>query len=132
MGRVEYYTIRIILIAVLVFCCINVVRNIATIPVEEYGYNYILDDTSDPYIKVLSDNVYITNINGLSNLYINLKNDGYSIYKEDINDKYIDTSFVKDGSPTYRIYYTYPEEKLYFFASPYEDSTIGYAYINRK
>lgn len=90
---------------------------------------YLLEETEDTYYKIIDDNTMYTTINGISNMYLNFINDGYSIYKEDVNNDYIDLILVKNERPTYRLYMTYPECKLTIFSSNYEESYKGLSYI---
>lgn len=119
------------LIAAIACVCITV-YNVDNVPVNTTGTVYIVDKYADTYYEMLSDNVGITTINGISNVYVNMKNDGYSIYKENITNSSIDVSFVKDGCPSYRFYFEYPEGRITFFSSEYENSYTGYSYINER
>lgn len=119
------------LIAAIACVCITV-YNVDNVPVNTTGTVYIVDKYADTYYEMLSDNVGITTINGISNVYVNMKNDGYSIYKENITNSNIDVSFVKDGYPSYRFYFEYPEGRITFFSSEYENSYTGYSYINER
>ena len=119
------------LIAAIACVCITV-YNVDNVPVNTTGTVYIVDKYADTYYEMLSDNVGITTINGISNVYVNMKNDGYTIYKENITNNNIDVSFVKDGYPSYRFYFEYPEGRITFFSSEYENSYTGYSYINER
>ena len=119
------------LIAAVACVCITV-YNVDNVPVNTTGTVYIVDKYADTYYEMLSDNVGITTINGISNVYVNMKNNGYTIYKESITNNNIDVSFVKDGYPSYRFYFEYPEGRITFFSSEYENSYTGYSYINER
>ena len=119
------------LIAAVACVCITV-YNVDNVPVNTTGTVYIVDKYTDTYYEMLSDNVGITTINGISNVYVNMKNNGYTIYKESITNNNIDVSFVKDGYPSYRFYFEYPEGRITFFSSEYENSYTGYSYINER
>ena len=119
------------LIAAVACVCITV-YNVDNVPVNTTGTVYIVDKYTDTYYEMLSDNVGITTINGRSNVYVNMKNKGYTIEKESITNNNIDVSFVKDGYPSYRFYFEYPEGRITFFSSEYENSYTGYSYINER
>lgn len=119
------------LVAAIACVCITI-YNVNNVPVNTTGTVYIVDKYADTYYEMLSDNVGITTINGISNVYVNMKNDGYTIYKENITNNNIDVSFVKDGCPSYRFYFEYPEGRITFFSSEYENSYTGYSYINER
>lgn len=119
------------LIAAIACVCITI-YNVDNVPVNTTGTVYIVDKYADTYYEMLSDNVGITTINGISNVYVNMKNDGYTIYKENITSNNIDVSFIKDGCPSYRFYFEYPEGRITFLSSEYENSYTGYSYINER
>lgn len=119
------------LIAAIACVCITI-YNVDNVPVNTTGTVYIVDKYADTYYEMLSDNVGITTINGISNVYVNMKNDGHTVYKENITNNNIDVSFVKDGYPSYRFYFEYPEGRITFFSSEYENSYTGYSYINER
>lgn len=122
--------VRRLLFVIAAGVCITLtIRNLLDISIDSYGTLYIVDKYEDTYYEMLSDNVGITTPNGISNVYTNMKLDGYNVYNEEITDKYIDVSFVKDGCPSYRYYYEHPSGKITFFCSEYENSFTGVAYI---
>lgn len=132
MGKVITFIRRFILTVTCLACICLTIINYDKVRFEMYGTAYIVSKYADTYYEMLSDNVGITTINGISNVYSNMKKDGYSIYKEDIKDNHIDVSFVKNEYPSYRFYFTYPEGRITFFCSEYEDSYTGLAYINEE
>lgn len=115
-----------------VVCVVITLYNVDDIHMETNGKVYIVDEYADTYYEMLSDNVGLTTINGISNVYVNMKHDGYSIYNETVNDSFIDVGFVKDGYPSYRFYFEYPEGRITFFSSDYESSYTGFTYINER
>jgi hypothetical protein len=122
--------LRKLLFTVATVLCVGITAyNINNVPIETNGTVYLVDEYTDTYYEVLSDNVGLTTINGISNVYVNMKADGYSVYSEDITSSYIDVSFTKDNCPSYRYYFTYPECKITFFCSEYENSYTGLSYI---
>ena len=125
-----YIVRRVLFILVAGICLFYTYKNWTKHSITVIGTPYIVDACVDTYCEPLSDNVAITTINGISNVYYNMAADGYSIYKEDITDKHIDVSFIKDNSPSYRFYYEYPEGRVTIFSSDYENSYIGLAYIS--
>lgn len=115
------------------FICIGItLYNLDNIPIETNGTVYLVNQYADTYYEMLSDNVGLTTINGISNVYVNMEADGYSVYNEDITSSYIDVSFVKEDCPSYRFYFTYPECRITFFCSEYENSYTGFSYISER
>lgn len=121
-----------IFIITTIVCAYITFNNMNDIPIKTYGTVYIVNEYADTYYEMLSDNVGITTINGISNVFVNMESDGYSIYKSDITESYVDVSFVKDGAPSYRFYFTYPEGRITFFCSEYENSYTALSYINER
>lgn len=121
-----------IFIITTIVCVYITFNNMNDIPIKTYGTVYIVNEYADTYYEMLSDNVGITTINGISNVFVNMESDGYSIYKSDITESYVDVSFVKDGAPSYRFYFTYPEGRITFFCSEYENSYTALSYINER
>lgn len=132
MGEVRYAVLKLFSIAVALLCIIVTVLNVDSMTVFTNGLSYIVGESAPAYCYMLSDNVCLTTINGISNVYINMQENGYSIYSEDIGKTYIDVIFVKEGFPTYRYYYTMSDGRLTFFCDDYENSFTGEAYIHDK
>lgn len=129
MGKVIRIIRRTTLLFLLGICFYITARNIDDVKLETISDLKIVDEYVDPYYEMLSDNVGLTSINGISNVYYNMALDGYLIYKEEITKESIDVSFTKEGYPSYRFYYTHPEGKLTFFCDDYESSYTGLSYI---
>ena len=129
MDKVKIRILRLILIATLIILSLIVYRNSILRSVEYTGGYHLLSEKTNAYYKESSFNTGITNINGISNLYLNMQDDGYTIYKEFMTKDYIDVSFIKDGFPSYRYYYEYPSGKIAIFSSDYERSEEGVSYI---
>lgn len=123
---------RVLLTLAVILCFTLTLLNIYNRSIDIDGSVRLAQSYAQPYYEALSDNVGITTINGISNVFINMKVDGYSIYKQDMTQSYIDVSFIKSGAPSYRFYFLYPEGKITFFSSEYENSYIGVSYINDK
>lgn len=133
MGRIIYRNIERAILAIAAIACLSMtIINLSNVQFDTYGTIYIVDEYVDTYYEVLSDNVGLTTINGISNVYYNMKRDGYSIYKEDISNTHVDVSFVKEGAPSYRYYYEHSKGKITFFSSDYESSYTGISYIIEK
>lgn len=120
---------RLLLFIGVLACLYMTVYNMDDVPLESYGDMYIVNEYVEPYYEMLSDNVGLTHVNGISNVLINMKNDGYELYNQDVTDSYIDISFIKEGYPSYRYYFTYPDGRVTFFCSDYESSYTGLSYI---
>ena len=92
---------------------------------------YILNEVSSEVIySKLSDNIYKTDVSGVSNIINQLILDDWSITKMDVQDEYIDAIFEKDNV-VYRVYYE-DDGMLTLLASPYERSKEIISYINDK
>lgn len=112
-----------------VLCLYYTVTNIYDLNLTAKGTVYLVEEYTPVYYEALSDNVGLTTINGISNVFINMEADGYTVYNAEITNSYVDASFVKEGFPSYRYYFTYPEGRLTFFSSEYENSFKGLSYI---
>lgn len=112
-----------------VLCLYYTVINIYDLNLTAKGTVYLVEEYTPVYYEALSDNVGLTTINGISNVFINMEADGYTVYNAEITNSYVDASFVKEGFPSYRYYFTYPEGRLTFFSSEYENSFKGLSYI---
>ncbi len=123
---------KLLLMVAAVTCVCITLYNAGDATIDDYGTFYLVGEYSDTYYEMLSDNVGLTTPNGISNVYINMAVDGYSVYKEEITDSYVDVSFTKDGCPSYRYYYEHPSGRITFFSSDYESSFTGVAYINER
>lgn len=129
MGSINKVITKSLFVIATVICVVITFNNINDVPLNTNGTIYLVDKYVDTYYEMLSENVGLTTINGISNVYINMESEGYSIYKEDITKNYIDVSFTKEGCPSYRYYFTYPECKITVFSSEYENSYLGVSYI---
>lgn len=129
MGKVIRIIGRLVLLISACICLCITGYNYIDMPINTSGSVYLVNEYADTYYEMLSDNVGITTINGISNVYVNMLNDGYSVYDEDVQQSYIDVSFVKDNYPSYRYYFTYPECRITFFCDEYENSYTGISYI---
>lgn len=110
-------------------CLYYTVTNMYDLNLTAKGTVYLVEEYTPVYYEALSDNVGLTTINGISNVFINMEADGYTVYNTEITNSYVDASFVKEGFPSYRYYFTYPEGRLTFFSSEYENSFKGLSYI---
>lgn len=123
---------RIILTVTILIMLGLTLYNMDDVTYNADGTTYIVDEYVDTYYEMLSDNVGLTTINGISNVYVNMKSDGYKVYKEDIQSGYVDVIFTKDDCPTYRYYFTYPDGRITIFSSEYESSYLGVSYISER
>lgn len=129
MGKVIDIIRRVFLLCATVFCMYLVYHNTLSHTLSIDGTVHLLNKYSPTYYEVLSDNVGITTINGISNVFINMKQDGYSIYSMQEDNGSIDVSFIKEDYPSYRFYFEYPSCRITFLCSEYETSYNGLAYI---
>lgn len=132
MGEVGRVIRKIVFAAVAVICVVITVMNADDVDTMIDGTSYVVGECVPTYYEMLSDNVGLTTINGISNVYLNMESDGYSVYKENITKTSIDVSFIKDGFPAYRYYYNMSDGRITFFCSDYETSYTGLSYINDK
>lgn len=130
MGSVIGFMRRLLLTVTSCVCILITLYNVSNVSIDTDGLIYLVDYYTDTYHETISDNVCLTTVNGLSNICIKLKNDGYEVYACTIEKDFIDISLVKDNSPTYRLYLTYPECRLTIFSSEYENAYILQSYIN--
>lgn len=83
----------------------------------------------DTYYEPISENSGITSLNGISNVYVNMAADGFSVHKENVTSDYVDVSFVNNVNEAYRFYYDMKTSVITFFYSDYEKSSMGVSYI---
>jgi hypothetical protein len=100
MGKVVVFIRRFMMVSACLVCIGLTCFNADNIDLTTHGTIYIVDEYADTYYEMLSDNVGLTTINGISNVYVNMLNSGYNVYNEDIESSYIDVSFVKDNEPS--------------------------------
>lgn len=120
---------KLLFVITALLCCYFTFERISRVNLDTSGTAYIVDSYAPAYYEMLSDNVGLTTINGISNVFINMKEEGYDIYKSDIKSNYIDVSFIKEDGISYRYYFEYPSGKITFFSSQYETSYTGISYI---
>lgn len=120
----------ILLVLVVCSCYIIFIYDRTSIEVDTRKC-YILNEVSSEVIySKLSDNIYKTDVSGVSNIINQLILDDWSITKMDVQDEYIDAIFEKDNV-VYRVYYE-DDGMLTLLASPYERSKEIISYINDK
>lgn len=120
----------ILLVLVVCSCYVIFIYDRTSIEVDTRKC-YILNEVSSEVIySKLSDNIYKTDVSGVSNIINQLILDDWSITKMDVQDEYIDVIFEKDNV-VYRVYYE-DDGMLTLLASPYERSKEIISYINDK
>lgn len=120
----------ILLVLVVCSCYVIFIYDRTSIEVDTRKC-YILNEVSSEVIySKLSDNIYKTDVSGVSNIINQLILDDWSITKIDVQDEYIDAIFEKDNV-VYRVYYE-DDGMLTLLASPYERSKEIISYINDK
>lgn len=129
MGKVKVLIPKVVFTIIVCFMIFFTINNLTNIHVDANGTNYLLNEKSKAYYEKVSSNSCITNINGVSNIRINLLKDGYTLYNEDISKDFIDMSYVKQGYPTFRYIFDVSRSILTVFSSTYENSIIGLTYI---
>ena len=114
--------------AAMVCCYFTYVNTI--LPKEETDYSLrIIEEYVEPYYDSLTPNTGFTNINGISNVYVNMLADGFKVHKNDVSSDYIDLSFINSNGDAYRYYFEKISGKITFFYSDYERSDLGLSYI---
>lgn len=132
MGSLIRICRRIMLTAASIICLALTVYNISNVCIDADGLIYLVGSPTNTYHETISNNVCLTTVNGLSNICVRLREDGYSEYACNIEKDFIDVSFTKENSPSYRLYMTYPECRLTIFSSEYENAYILQSYINEE
>ena len=110
-------------------CCVLTYFNTSKVSIKASPNNELYNYTVPEWYTEISNNVISTSINGLSNIDVNLKKDGYTVYNKTQTQNAVDISYVKANCPSYRIYYEFGSGKLTIFSSSYESSNLGLAYI---
>lgn len=129
MGQVTRYVRRVLFIIAACACLVITYSNVNDVNVSISGTFYIVGESVETYYEMLSDNVGLTTPNGISNVYVNMAADQYQVYSETVTPTYVDVTFTKKDSPTYRYYYDHQSGRITFFSSDYENSFLGLAYI---
>ncbi len=121
-------------IFILIVCIMSIIsiKNYSNRSVITDGTIYLVPSVINTWYSLNKDNTGYTTINGVSNIYNNMLEDGYSIYREVFSKDSIDISFVKERYPSYRLYYLYPSGFTYCFSSNYENSIYLFSYINER
>lgn len=120
----------ILLILVICSCYVIFIYDRTSFEVETKKC-YILNEVSSEVVySRLSDNIYRTNVTGVSNIVNQLILDGWAVTRMDIQEEYIDAIFEKNDV-VYRVYYQ-DDGMLTLLASPYERSKEIISYINDK
>ena len=132
MDKIIPYTRKLMFVVSVVIIAYYTYVNISEIEITTDTTIKLFNVITDSYYENITDNSGYTNINGVSNICLNLISEGYSIYDVNTTDNYLDISFVKQDCPSYRIYYLYDEQYIAFFSSIYETSYDLNAYINNK
>ncbi len=133
MGKIRYirWTVLTVLCGLLTYIAIQDIKFDSVCRVCDN--RYLLCQTSESYYKLISDNQVETNLQGLSNCVINLLDDGYEVYRYDVNDTYADIIIQSSElQSVYRYYYTWADHKLTCFCNVYENSWKGLTYILEK
>lgn len=96
--------------------------------------SYLLDEVSNSFLIVNSPNTGITNINGVSNIINQMIDDGWEVYKENVNNESIDVVLVKSVEKVGRVYYECKSNEITVFMNDYEKSgdLFTYACVKEK
>lgn len=94
------------------------VKPLVTLPTNYVETNYV----------GIEENSGKTTINGIANIYINMKSEGFTVQSEAIDASTIDVVFTR-GEEVRRYNYDKNSKILTFLFSPYEDSSTGSSYI---
>ncbi len=92
---------------------------------------YLLDEVSEKvHFIPYSDNTGEIDLAGLSNIIINMQNDGYKIQSLKIIDNNMDI-ILQNDKEVHRLYFT-NENEITSISSPYNKSMVPYTYIIEK
>ena len=114
----------IVAVIVLYFCYTNALKDSITLNNDFY----LMDYFSDVKYIAKSDNVGITQVNALNNVYHNLLLEGYKLIDISKDDRYIDVKF-DNNELKYRYIYDLHSNTLYTFSSDFENSSVGVKYV---
>lgn len=90
----------------------------------------LLSEISDTFLIETSSNTGITNINGVSNIKLNMIDEGWSIYSESVNNNEIDLILTDRLENVARIYYRCDTNEIAVFMSDYERSSEIFTYTS--
>lgn len=90
----------------------------------------LLNETSDTFLIETSSNTGITNINGVSNIKLNMIDEGWSVYSESVNNNEIDLILTDGLENVARIYYRCDTNEIAIFMSDYERSNEIFTYTS--
>lgn len=124
-------TIRKILFIICTFICVVMtVSHIGKNVPEVINNVSLLNEVSPSFYVEDTINTGYTNINGISNIYLNLQQDGWKVHKVIIEDTFIDISMTKYPDLSCRVYFKVSDGWTALFLSEYENSNSLLAYIS--
>lgn len=129
MDKVIMILRRAVLMTAAALCVVYTYRNIFIPDVELINDIRVYDYYVDIYYQPISENSGITSLNGLSNAKVNLLNQGFEVYSEEITDNGIDLILMNSDGEVYRYYFDMKTNRITFFYSDYERSSLGESYI---
>lgn len=129
MDKVMTILRRAVLMVATALCVVYTYRNIFIPDVELINDIRVYDYYVDTYYQPISENSGITSLNGLSNAKVNLLNQGFEVYSEEITDNGIDLILMNSDGEVYRYYFDMKTNRVTFFYSDYERSSLGESYI---
>lgn len=129
MDKVVTILRRAVLMTAAALCVVYTYRNIFIPDVELINDIRVYDYYVDTYYQPISENSGITSLNGLSNAKVNLLNQGFEVYSEEITDNGIDLILTNSNGEVYRYYFDMKTNRITFFYSDYERSYLGESYI---
>lgn len=92
---------------------------------------YLLDEVSEnSYLQRYSENTGKTDLVGISNIILNMLDDGYKIQNYKNTGDYIDI-ILQNNDEVHRLYFN-KEYELTVISSPYNKSIVPYTYINER
>lgn len=92
----------------------------------------LIEDITPSFFIEESFNTGYTNINGVSNIYHQLLEEGYELYSMKQTDTYVDLAFVNNENNAWRVYFRVVDGWIAFFNSNYESSSSLIPYTTVK
>lgn len=92
---------------------------------------YLLNELSENVVlDMYSENTGKIDLAGLSNIVINMQNDGFEIQDLKTTDEYIDV-ILQNAEEVYRLYFT-KEMDIISVSSPYSKNGVPFTYIHER
>lgn len=127
--HIKRFLYRLISLSIIFLSCVILYKSQGVRIVKNENM-FLLQGSSIPVYTALSDNVYNCNLGAISNMYINMIRDNYSLQRIELNTSYIDI-VLSNGKVQHRIHYLQNGECT-TISNPYEKSNLPFTYINER